>query len=229
LQGLTPSASTDYSLWKATKRLKRVTTPSLPLRTPQGTWARSNLEKAQAFADHLASVFQPHPPGPDPAADEPLHQLLETPYQLDLPIPRLTRTEIQTAILSLHPKKSPGYDLITSQILQALPPIGIQYLTQLFNAVLLHTYSPAQWKVAQIILILKPGKPSNELPSYRPISLLPLISKVFEKLLHKRLLPLIETASLIPNHQFGFRSRHSTIQQTHRIVHRITQALENKH
>jgi hypothetical protein len=121
LQGLTPSASTDYSLWTATKRLKRVTAPSLPLRTPQGTWARSNLEKAQAFADHLASVFQPHPPGTDPAADEPLHQLLETPYQLDLPIFRLTRTEIQTAILSLHPNKSPGYDLITIQILQALP------------------------------------------------------------------------------------------------------------
>jgi hypothetical protein len=70
---------------------------------------------------------------------------------------------------SLHPKKSPGYDLITSQILQELPP-------SVFNAVLFHTYFPAQWKVAQILLILKPGKPPNELPSYRPISLLPLIS-----------------------------------------------------
>jgi hypothetical protein len=57
---------------------------------------------------------------------------------------------------------------------------------------LLKGYFPAQWKVAQIILILKPGKPPNELTSYRPISLLPIISKVFEKILLKRLLPMDE-------------------------------------
>jgi hypothetical protein len=56
------------------------------------------------------------------------------------------------------------------------------------NAVLLKGYFPAQWKVAQIILILKPGKPPNELTSYQPISLLPTVSKVLEKLLLKRLL-----------------------------------------
>jgi hypothetical protein len=62
-----------------------------------------------------------------------------------------------------------------------LPIVGIKYLTQLFNAVLLKGYFPAQWKVAQIILILKPGKPPNDLTSYRPISLLPIVSKFFEK------------------------------------------------
>jgi hypothetical protein len=89
--------------------------------------------------------------------------------------------------------------------------IGIKYLTQLFNAVLLKEYFPAQWKVTQIILILKTGKPPNELTSYRPLSLLPIVSKVFEKLLLKRLLPVVENNRLIPNHQFGFRQRHSTI------------------
>jgi hypothetical protein len=109
-----------------------------------------------------------------------------------------------------------------------LPVIGIKYLTQLFNAVLLRGYFPAQWKVAQIILILNPGKPPNELTSYRPISLLPIASKVFEKLLLKWLLPMVENNRLISNHQFGFRQRHSTIEQTHRIVQRINEALENK-
>jgi hypothetical protein len=122
-------------------------------------------------------------------------------------------TEIQSAIHGLNPKKSPGYDLLTTKTLQELRPIGIKYLAQLFNDILFRTYFPAQWKVSQIILILKPGKPPNALPSYRPISLLPLVSKVFEKLLLSRLLPLIATNSLIPNHQFGFRSRHSTIQK----------------
>jgi hypothetical protein len=62
--------------------------------------------------------------------------------------------------------------------------IEIQYLTQLFSAVLLKGYFPTQWKVAQIILILKPGKP-NELTSYWPINLLPIVSKVFDRLLLK--------------------------------------------
>jgi hypothetical protein len=108
-----------------------------------------------------------------------------------------------------------------------LPTIATKYLTQIFNAALLTGYFPAQWKVAQIILILQPGKPPNELTSYRPISLLPIVSKGFERIILKRFLPLIENNSLISNHQFDFRTRHSTIEQTHRIVQRINEALEN--
>jgi hypothetical protein len=61
LEGLTPTESTDYSLWKAAKKMKQVTKPSPPLRASQGTWASSNVETAHAFAKHLANVFQPHP------------------------------------------------------------------------------------------------------------------------------------------------------------------------
>jgi hypothetical protein len=61
LQDHTPTESTDYSLWKATKNLKQVKKPSLPLRASQGTWTRSNVEKAHAFVEHFANVFQPHP------------------------------------------------------------------------------------------------------------------------------------------------------------------------
>jgi hypothetical protein len=96
------------------------------------------------------------------------------------------------------------------------------------NAILLTGYFSAQWKVTQIILILKPGKPSNELTSYRPTSLLPIVSKVFEKLLLKRLLPIVDINRLIPNHQFGFRQRNSTIEQTHRVIRKINEAIENK-
>jgi hypothetical protein len=93
---------------------------------------------------------------------------------------------------------------------------------------LLKGYFSAQWKVAQIILILKPGKPPNQLTSYWPISLLPIVTKVFENILLKRLLPMVEHNRLIPNHQFGFRQGHSTTEQMHRIVQRINEALENK-
>jgi hypothetical protein len=56
----------------------------------------------------------------------------------------------------------------------------------------------------------------------------PIVSKVFEKIPLKRLLPLVENNRLISSHQFGFRQRHSAIEQTHRIIRRINEALENK-
>jgi hypothetical protein len=52
---------------------------------------------------------------------------------------------------------------------------------------------------------LKPGKPPNELTSYRPLSLLAIVSKVCEKLLLKMVLKMVEKNGFIPNHQFGFR------------------------
>jgi hypothetical protein len=76
---------------------------------------------------------------------------------------------------------------------------------------LLKGYFPAQWKVAQIILILIPGELPKELTSYRPINFLPIVSKGFEKLLLKLLLPMVENNRLMPNHQFGFMQRLSTI------------------
>jgi hypothetical protein len=129
---------------------------------------------------------------------------------------------------SLNPKKASGYDLIPGKIFKELPIIGIKYLTHLFSAVLLKGYFPAQWKVAQIILILKAGKPPNELTFYWPIRLLPIVLKGFEKLLLTRLLPIVENNRLILNRQFDFRQRHSTIEQTYRIVQRINKAFENK-
>jgi hypothetical protein len=137
----------------------KVKRPSAPLRTSQGTWARSNVEKAHASVEHLAKVFHPHPSENEPEEEEALMHLLETPYQLEAPINR------QEATSSLNPKKSPGYDLITGKILKEFSTIEI---IKLFDTVLLKRYFPAKWKVAQIILILRPGKPPNELTSYRP-------------------------------------------------------------
>jgi hypothetical protein len=93
------------------------------------------------------------------------------PHQHEPPMNRLKRAEVQEVINSLNPKKSSGYGLITDKITKELPIIGTKYLTQIFNAVLVKGYFPAQWKVAQMIVILKPGKPPNELTSFWPCSI----------------------------------------------------------
>jgi len=70
-------------------------------------------------------------------------------------------------------------------------------------------------------MIQKPRKSAELAESYRPISLLPVLSKLFEKLLLPRLLEIIGRQKVIPYHQFGFRPRHATTEQIHRIVKKI--------
>jgi hypothetical protein len=103
------------------------------------------------------------------------------------------------------------------KILKQLPPKGIVMLTHLFNV----AFRAESWKVAEVVTIPKPGKPPHEVQSYRLISLLPVISKVFEKRILKRLKPMIQNAKLIPDHQFGFRQKHSITGQMHRITNVI--------
>jgi hypothetical protein len=90
------------------------------------------------------------------------------------------------------------------------------------------SYFPRIWKFAQITMIPKPGKPANEVTSYRPISLLLIPSKIFEKLLLNRIRNGTEIQGITSDYQFGFREHHSTIQQSHRIVNKITASLVKK-
>ena len=223
LKNLSAEANTNFSLWKATKRIKNPTLPAPPLRDGHGSWAKNNQEKADLFADHLESVFKPFSN----------NEANEAPEQTEIngdnaPIEYISFREVKQVIKRLAPKKAPGYDKITAQLLKELPDIGLVKLTQLFNSSLRLKYVPLLWKKAEVITIPKPGKPLEEVTSYRPISLLPIISKVYEKLIAKRLKVIIERRGLLPNHQFGFRDCHSTIDQIHRLVDYIEKALEDK-
>jgi len=76
---------------------------------------------------------------------------------------------------------------------------------------------------------LKPGKPAELIESYRLISSLPVLSKLFEKLLLSRINIIMENHRLIPEfdpHQFDFRCKHATTEQIHRIVKRINNDME---
>jgi hypothetical protein len=85
-----------------------------------------------------------------------------------------------------------------------------------------------KWKIAQIMMILKSGKPTEEVTSYRPINLCPIVSELFEKLLLTRLKPILEEKHIIPNHQFGSRGQHATIEQIHREADKISKDIDSK-
>ena len=69
--------------------------------------------------------------------------------------------------------------------------------------------------------------PAEEVTSYRPISLLPILSKLFEKLFLRRIQPILRDKRVILDHQFSFRQKHATIEQVHHITNVINKALES--
>lgn len=230
LENLSPTKATQYSLWKATKNIHPQTNHCSAIKMTDGNWARDDREIANAFALHLSNVFKPFPKHPQISTsdDERIINSIIRP-QLTLPaIAIITKAEVTAIIKSLNGGKAPGFDLITGKILKELPDNGLRVITEIFNAIFRLQYFPLQWKLAQVIVILKPGKPAYETSSYRPISLLPILSKVLEILIQKILMPIVDATKVIPDHQFGFRKHHSTIEQCNRVYSYAREAMEKK-
>lgn len=223
LQNLTPTEATDYSLWKATKKLKANTRAQPPIRKNNGVWARSDEEKAIMFAKHLSDVFTPH------EQTNGNHSLLpQLPPAMIVETVKFSIKEVTETIKQINIKKSPGVDLVSGKMIKELPEIGIRYFTYILNASMKLGFFPTKWKIAIITMIPKPGKVDTQVASYRPISLLPIMSKLFEKLILRKLQPIIEQKSLIPEHQFGCRKQHATVEQVHRVADEAKRALEEK-
>ena len=111
---------------------------------------------------------------------------------------------------SISISKATGIDQIPGKILKLAAPAITQSLTILFNYSIVATeLFPSEWKIAKVIPLHKSG-PRNLLDNYRPISILPAISKVFKKILYKQLFNYLNTNNLISKFQFGFRSLYST-------------------
>lgn len=226
IRNLDSTKATDYSLWKLTRKIKSQPKTNFPIRKNDNSWTKSNSEKAQRFAEHLKQVFTPNE-SLNHNLQTNIESFLSETHQLDLPLKTFSKSEIKNAIHKLKMNKAPGYDLITPKALKEMPKEGITLLTYIFNACLTRCFIPPQWKVAQISMIQKPGKPAHQVSSYRPISLLPIPAKILESLFVDRLMTVIEEKAIIPNHQFGFRKKHGTIEQIHRIVETINHTFEH--
>jgi hypothetical protein len=118
--------------------------------------------------------------------------------------------EIYKILLSLKSKKSTGYDNITTSLLKQIS-CEISYpLSILVNKSFSDGVFPDCLKIAKVVPIFK-AKDKSAFANYRPISLLPAISKVLEKAMHKRLYKFVEDNNMLYQSQYGFREKHSTV------------------
>ena len=139
----------------------------------------------------------------------------------------ITKEKLNGILLALKNKTSVGIDKIPNIVLKNLPYIITkQYLTIINNS-LNNNYFPKDWKTAIMIPIIKPGKDPTDPYNYRPISLLPNISKVFEKIIKETIVNTTDKLKIINDNQFGFREKHSTIHAINKLVSDICWHVNN--
>ncbi|XP_047993599.1 uncharacterized protein LOC125232032 [Leguminivora glycinivorella] len=122
----------------------------------------------------------------------------------------------------MNPKKAPGEDGITADIAQEIAK-STPLLLDLYNKCLRSLYFPKAWKRAYIRVILKPGKDAYDTPkAYRPIGLLPVLGKILEKIIVRRLTWEIQNGKGMNPRQYGFvpqRSTEDAVYDTLTFVH----------
>ncbi|GBP19986.1 Probable RNA-directed DNA polymerase from transposon BS [Eumeta japonica] len=136
--------------------------------------------------------------------------------------------EVQTLVKSLNTRKAPGLDGTSNKAIKCFSIPLLSLLVAIFNACIKNCYFPPAWKEAEVIGIHKPGKPRDLPASYRPISLLSGLGKLFEKILKTRLSDHLLGKGLIIDEQFGFRPAHSCPQQVLRLVEYVSEGFETE-
>ena len=105
--------------------------------------------------------------------------------------------------------KATGIDKISCKIIKLAAPAISDSLTLIFNQAITLSTFPDEWKMARVIPLHKSGQ-RNIPGSYRPISVLPAISKIMERILYDQLYNYLTKFELLSDSQFGFRKFHST-------------------
>ena len=125
----------------------------------------------------------------------------------------------------LKSKTSHGVDQISNKTLKYLKHEISQPLAQLINQSIITGTFPNELKKAKITPIFKKGDREN-MANYRPVSILPSVSKVFEKILHYQLYNYFSNNNLLIKNQYGFRKNHSTDFATLELIDKIIKDMD---
>ena len=131
-------------------------------------------------------------------------------YPLSMVVPIITTSDTNNVINTLK-NKSSGINDIAASVVKSNSDLFSVPLTFLFNQSIRNGTFPARLKSAIITPIHKSG-PNNDPKNYRPISQLPIFSKVFESLMKITLMQYLENKNILNHTQYGFRRKCNTFQ-----------------
>jgi hypothetical protein len=226
----------DNSLFAFAKNAKRKNSKIPPFRVPNPNWSPqvkddepeytvifSDAEKCEKLAKNFKKSHQIDPS--DTCHSTTIKTSIDCIESADVDFPedeKITMDELKLEISRIRTRKAPGDDGMSSTVIKNLPFTALQFLVEIFNACLRIGFFPSAWKIGKIVPIAKPGKDSSSPANFRPITLLPIVGKIFEKTILYRFLDFVEDNQILRDQQFGFRAKHSTTQQIMRIVETVS-------
>ena len=224
-------AQDSTKMWKLFKqyknRNKECEKPIAPLELDNGEVAISNEERSAEFARHLKSVHQtPDNTEFDVAFKKEVDSYFTTyvqPPPSEDGIGKISVSKFRELLAQTKSNSSPGDDCITYDVMKRCSNESIMTLCKLINNCLSENIFPSKWKYAKIIMIPKPGKDPKKAISYRPISLLSCLGKIYERYVSENLLEKLEGKDYFAKVQAGYQKGKSS--QEH--LFRLTQDVYN--
>ena len=131
---------------------------------------------------------------------------------------------VKKVIINLDSSKASGPDCIPVVVLKNCEPELSYILAKLFNNCLKEFSFPDCWKVSSVVPVFKNVGERSTAKNYHPVSLLSVVSIVFEKLVNNRIVDHLEKCSLFSDFQYGFRSFLSTADLLTVVSDRIARA-----
>lgn len=137
-------------------------------------------------------------------------------YPVTFDFAPVTSSDVESIIMSFESKSCSVY-VLPPKILKCVCDIISPVLAKLINSSMLSGIFPGYLKLARVIPLPKGGD-SSLCSNYRPISILHILSKVYERVIHSQLYFYFDSNNIFYNHQYGFRSCKSTVQA---ILHQL--------
>ena len=170
--------------------------------------AKTPVDTCNLFSNFFQSVFQPTDVGDSFGIEHMTDLNINTEINLNVCEITLSTDIVLKGLKALDPSKGAGIDNVPPVFLKYAAESLMKPLHYLFNNFLKEGYFPDLWKSARITPVHKDGS-RKEVTNYRPISILSALSKLFEKLVHDAIYPLIHN-NIIPQ-QHGFVKKRSTV------------------
>ena len=215
----------ERKLWKLAKQLNGTPDSNSPneVLVHEGRRITSHRKKADCFVNHYASVSKLEFSKEDKCINRKAKSLLKHPSVGDKSCQNFSMQELQAALHKMRRKGAPGPDDIPPAFLKELGTKALEVLLSIYNDSFWLAACPQIWRTAIIVPLLKAGKPSGFLKSYRPVRLTSFVVKLMERLIAERIFFIMETSGSFSNLQAGFRRGGSCEDQ----ILKITQAIEN--
>ena len=141
----------------------------------------------------------------------------------------ITEEEIWKALSSMGNRKAPGYDDdLTVEIWIKAWPVVRHKVLDVFNRCLRQGRFPSAWKIGLVRIVYKGADKDPQSPkSFRPLTLLPVLGKVYEKIINNRVLRRLEEEGKLHERQYGFRAGRGTEGAVNEVLDRVKSSAEN--